>query len=230
MGPTQSNTASATQQVLSTVAQSAYSYCDIEGDQVVEGNTITKIGGSGNITISQALGFENSSCNTTQVLETQIQNILDSMAQQSATSVGSFLDFTNQNQNVDLHQSIRNALAQQMFESCQMGTHQTIRANYVFAQDTSGDINLTQKGNVTGATCAMSAVAKAVIQNKETAKIAQKSSVVGIFGLMMIVIIIVAAIVFVVVGIIVFRKFAGSNSSAAAPTNLNPILLSQVPK
>lgn len=213
MGTSQSSTIDENQEVVTNIAQSAFGYCNIEASQDIEGNVVTDIGGTGNINLKQQLGFESSQCSMSQILDTNVKNILASIAKQKTTKVGGFpdIDFSTINQDVDIAQHIRNTLTQQMYEQCQMGTNQQIRNNYVFAQDTKGDINLSQTGNVTGASCTMSAAAKATVQNSESAKASQISTMIDIIGL-----IIIAIIVIVIIGAVGFfllRRRSSSSSS-----------------
>lgn len=215
MGNVTSQTISSNQEVVNTMLQDAVSSCTFNCQNQLSNVTVIVIGGSGNISIAQECKMDNLQCIMSNSFDAQVEDILKSMLQQSATSMNGFsLDFAAISQNVDLNQYIQNQITQMMDSSCTFNATNDASAIYTYVQDHNGNVDISQTADITNSTCNMDNVAKAVTYNNETGQVTQKSTIINIFSLIFIAIIV--AIVIAGIVLIVFIATGGVKTVAEA--------------
>lgn len=217
MGSSTSNTIRSNQTVSNRVLQVSSTRCDARCENKINGLTIVIIGGNGNINIMQECKLSNIQCIMRNNLNTNIENILEAMAKQSASAMNGFtLDWTNVSNTVDLYQYIENTITQTMDASCTFYAGNEATGLYFYVEGGNHDINLSQSATITNATCNMDNMAKAVTYNEETSKADQKSSIFNIFSLLFVVIIICAVLAAVVAVVFLLTGGVAAVASSAA--------------
>lgn len=201
MGSNQSTHFTETRDFNNTIMQYSNQSCSITCTTSFNDNVVIVIGGSGNINIENVCSIQKSSCQMKAAFDASIETIIDSAISQSTTAVGGLsFTFNNIDQSINVASHVTNNISQLMNSSCTLAVQQSINNNYFYIQDRTGDINWTQKGDVTSSTCSMENVGKASTFNKTTVDAKQKSEVQNVFTLLFmsfIVLIIGATIVLV---------------------------------
>lgn len=195
--------------------QVAKQTCGVVCKNNINNITIIVIGGSGDISIAQECKIDNVQCILKNTFDVQIENILESMVKQSASSMNGFsLDFANISLNVDLYQYIQNTITQMTDNSCKFEASNEITGAYIYVQDHKGNVSISQNASITNASCNMDNIAKAVTYNSISQKTDQQASIVNIFSL--IIVAVIVAIIGATIVLIVFVATGGVASIAGA--------------
>lgn len=214
MGSNQTNVAKESQSVQNSILQASSQTCISDCRNVSSGNTIIFNGTNidGNVDFNQSC-TATASCLMKQQLQSQIQNIMSAMAEQTEKIDKMFISFniSNEVNSSEIEQNIRNSTTQTIQSACQ-GTAENIKnGNLVVLNNTNveGSFSFGQDGNAI-ADCAMNNLAKQVSFNRQSAKQNQAQKIESIFAL-----IAIAVIVVVIIGaIIVFITMRGKSKPA----------------
>jgi hypothetical protein len=200
----QSNTSSIEQTNFNNILQSNKESCSADCNNDISNSTFIYDKFEGDIEIDQSCTITNTSCVLSNSVDAQIKTILDEMSKQSASSGGMGISFNSLNNNTDLKQLIENNITQIQENSCSFLASDTFVNNYVYVHDTKGNWKLNQNNVISGDTCNLSNVSKAVTSVEVSASVDQKTSVTGFSILMLIVIIIICGLLYYV-----YKKFTG---------------------
>jgi len=147
---------------------------------------------SGGINFSQSCDVD-VSCAMNSTLDSNVQSILNAMADQTASAqLGMFnASLANINNNAYIAENITNQITQVMNSTCQADLSQTNQnISVVLVNDTlSGGVNYTQKGNVQ-ANCVMTNTARSIVLNQETAETKQKAKRESVLAMIVVAIVI----------------------------------------
>lgn len=194
MGSSQS--VASNQQILNDVKQDAENTCLIAAKQDISGNVVIDIGGTGDITLSNKISMSGNNCNLSASLDNQVENTLQALIDQKATTITGLLpDLSKTDQNIAIGQLIKNSIAQISHSACQIGFEQSIRNNYVLAQDSTANIKLVNDGTLDNSSCVLTNIIKDSLKNSETATAKQTSTMIN--GLVLILIAIVVVVIIV---------------------------------
>jgi hypothetical protein len=191
--------------VVNNMLQLSKGSCTFGCSNILNNVTFIIIGGSGDVTVSQECKMKGLTCILQQSLDSQTQNILKSMLNQSSFATNGFsLDWTKVSQNVDLSQLIQNSITQTMESSCTFTASNDASNLYFYVQDHKGNVGISQSADITNSTCNMNNAAKAVTYNSETSDVTQKSTIINILAILFIIIIIAIVIAGIVLAIFLF--------------------------
>ena len=205
MGGDTTNTVNANQRIVNSVLQASKQKCDAKCQNLISGITIIAGPGTGDINIKQECKLTNISCIMRTQLNSQIENILDAMVKQTATQAGLFPAWGDASNTMNLYQQIENSITQTMDSACLFEASSTVTGAYFYVVG-ERNVNLSQSGIITNASCNMDNLAKAVTYNEISADVDQTATVSSIFTLIAIVVIIcivvagIVAITFILTG------------------------------
>jgi len=185
MASNQTNSISENQTIANNIMQFSKQSCAVSATTNISGNTYIFVHVTGGITFTETASIINAACNMSQVLDVEIKSIIEALAQQEASAANGFsLDFANIQQDLSIYQMIKNSVTQIMESSCTISANSTYVNNYLYAQDISGGYHFSQSATVTGATCNMSNLAKAVVYNQAASTADQKNTITSVFTLL----------------------------------------------
>jgi len=177
------------------------------------------IGGTGTIDISQSCTIDSATCQLKASFDTNIQDIIQSVIQQTETSFSGLLpDFTTVVQDVNINTVIQNSITQLMSSSCAIESENTKNSNYILVANHDGDINLSQTGTITSSTCSMDNMAKAATYTQVTNDASQKSTTISILALFVVGFIVLVIVMGIVLITFILSGGASKLISAAADT------------
>lgn len=202
----QSNSSSIEQKNFNNIIQSNKNQCNADCSNNISNSTFIFDKFEGDIEIDQSCTITNTSCILTNSADSQIKAILDEMSKQSASSSGMGISFNNLSNNTDLKQLIENQITQIQENSCSFLASSEFVNNYVYVHDVKGNWKLNQNNVISGDTCNLSNIAKAVTSVEISASVDQQTSVTGFSMLILIIIIII--IIFCLL-YYVYKKFSG---------------------
>lgn len=212
-----SNSASLTQNINNSVLNASTANCSASCTEISQNNTIIINGTTinGNFEINQTCDVE-ASCTINSTLNTQVQNIISSLAQQTAATLDGFppsfsLDAATNNLNVA--QNITTSIANIINSSCQSSANLVSQDNFTyFSNDTiNGSVQFNQDANV-NLSCTLNNISSIVASNSESSQISQTATVVNTTALLLILIVVV---IIVIVGIFLVSKlFKGGGKSS----------------
>ena len=220
MGYHQTAIVNNTQEISNEILQSSNETCTATCDVDIDGVTVFV----GNSTITNGINIGGDACSATascvmnSELDTQLQNIINSITQQALSAEQPFLipKYNSQTTITSNNQTLRNTITQMMNSSCQSNSENLITDSYVYVKDSdvSGGINIgfTQSGS-SKATCSMNNISSANVYNKETANTDQVQKWENTIA----VIITVIVIVMIVIGLIIFLTMGKGHT--ATPSN-----------
>ena len=213
MGTTNESRAKEIQSINNDIIQESSEKCMATCVNIENGNSAIFDGATidGNLTGFKQVCKVSTSCVMTEQLNSQIQDVLESVAKQTQQLDSSFLSIfadTHNKTKATIEQSINNSVTQLLNSSC-TATASNIQNNDMFVLSNStvlgGVIAFSQTGNPT-ASCTMNNLGKIKLFNKEQAEISQEQRIENIF--VAIIAMIVAALV--IGGILLFPFFGGS--------------------
>lgn len=217
MGNVNTNVARAVQRVNNDVAQISEEVCRADCQNIQSGNTIIISGSTtGDVMFNQQCRPK-ATCVMNQTFTTRIQDILDSLQKQTASTQSAFLSFVvNSNTNVaDVEQTITNQITQLLSSTCQASSQQLQTDNLIYVKDsTTGNIGFNQAEEPTTA-CVMNNIGRVVAYNDMVAKSDQTSKTQSIF-----VIIVIAIVAMVVLCGLMLLLFLTSRSGRETVHNL----------
>ncbi len=230
MGSSTSTTSNVTQSIANSVTQTSVASCKISCNQDQSDNTVIISPGSntGNITFTQVCVIEDAECVINQNIESEIQNILESTAEQTALSTQALFSATyNSTKCVStMDQIMTNQIDQMISNTCTIETNQTMNNNYVYVGTgaTTGDITFAQHSNLSNVECTMDISSKATAYNQEIADVEQSATTVNM--LVMLLLLFTIIIVMGLVVVMVFLATGGTKAitSAAESASKNPEL------
>lgn len=194
------NTVNVQQQIYNSVFNSSIQNCVNVCSQEQDDNLVFVDSKVGNITLNQTCQVVGNSCMLKTLVDTNIDNVLESLAKQkifSETDLSALNFGSNSSNTVNADQMIRNIISQTVASTCKEGSDQTKEVNLTFISSTAGDISIGQDSNISSNTCTLNNAIKTVLANKEVSKTDQGITNIGILG------IIAAIILFVVIGIVI---------------------------
>ena len=217
MGNDQSNTASLVQNIENKAFSASDTECIAFQSNIISGDTIDIPTVGGNVEVIQK-GTASASCIINQNLDSQVQNIMSSIANQENSTVGSWISsfpFNKQNNSISVKQNITNQITQVMEAMCQGTQENLIQDTTIIGKQAGGNFVLSQEGNAQ-ANCTINNTAKIEIFNKETSKTSQGNKTTSLFALIFIaiiaIVIIGAIIAIIVVGPAEISKLSGGKS------------------
>ena len=167
------------------IVQASNQKCSIACTSSFNNNTVIIIGGTGDITISSACAIIDSSCQLKAAFDTDIENTIKVLAEQSSSAMSGFdLTWHDVKLSLDVTNVIQNSISQLMNSSCALTATSNMDNNFFYIQDRVGDITLSSSAAITAGTCSMDNYAKASAFNSATTEAKQSSSVINIFGIM----------------------------------------------
>jgi len=230
MGATNStNKVKINQTITNDILQVSDQYCTISSSQSFNGNTLFFIGGTGDVTIKQVSTIDNATCNMSNVLDTQILNIMTAMSNQDITvTAGPTFSLNGTTNKTSMYLTTSNAVTQLMSSTCNITSSQTIDNNYVFAQDQQGDFLFLQESDITGATCTMGNAAKTVTENEQIAEGDQSNTIKNVYGIFLAIIALGFVLMIVVIIGLLFsgKKGGGSSGSSTAQADYDKAVIS----
>jgi len=216
MGSDTSTTSNVTLEVANNITQTSVSSCEISCNQDQSDNTVIISPGSntGNITFTQVCVIEDASCIINTNIDTSVENILQSSADQTALSTQAVFSATYNTTKVKstMNQSITNQINQLISNTCTIESNQTMNNNYVYvgSGSTTGDISFAQHSTLSNVECTMDATTKAVAYNKETAETTQKATTINM--LVMLFLIFGIVIILSILLVVLFMIFGGTEA------------------
>jgi hypothetical protein len=216
MGSDTSTTANVVLSVANSVTQTSVSSCEISCNQDQSDNTVIISPGSnvGNITFSQVCVIDDASCIINTNIQSEIENILQSTADQTAMATKAVFSatFTSTNCVSNMDQIINNQVQQLISNTCTIESNQTMNNNYVYVGSNSvvGDISFAQHSTLSNVECTMDNSSKAAAYNQETATVTQKATTVNMLFMLFMIFAIVAAMAFILV--LVFLLTGGTKA------------------
>jgi len=207
MASNTSLSSSSSQTVMTNVLQETTNTCTFTCTQNESNITVIVDGGTtGNITFSEVCTIQSTTCNMQTLMETQIQNVLDSMLKQTAFTSNSVLDFNfnNVSENLNIYQYIQNSVSQIVSNTCTFSTSQNMSGNYVYVGGGAkvGNIGFLQQSTLDNVSCIMNTVAQSSVYNQASATGSQSSTILGGMELLLI-----AVIALIVIGGILAAVF-----------------------
>jgi hypothetical protein len=209
------------QDYMNNITQTNSQQCVTNTNVTASGNVITSIGNkiSGNFTgINQAVGTD-STCLITNSMTSNINNILDAMAdQQNKSSTGLFNDFTiGVGVNVyDIKQSTVNNLTQINSSLCASDTLVAANNNFIYVKDNEIGGNFVGISSNTNASsqCTMNNTMNMVVYNQTASNSTQTNSTMSVF----VWIVIVLGVLFglLIIGFIIFVAVGGVGAAVVA--------------
>ena len=158
------------QDVTTNILMESDQVCSATCDNVLTGQVIFVNGKTQDITISQTCTASTAGCVMSTTLDSQIDNILDSISKQEQTFTDSMisLDPRNQLNQTDLKQIVNNKISQIATATCQ-ATSSNLNANQlIYITGTTGNITISQSGDAV-ANCVMDLMSKITVFNSEAA-------------------------------------------------------------
>ena len=205
------------QEIATDIVQVSTSYCNISVDVNFDNNNIIVIGNNGDFDFSQRATIENATCNMNSSLDSQIENIIKSLIDTSASAQNGFtLDFTNINQQTSVYQTISNSMTQMMSATCNITASSNRSNNYIYLVDNDGNFDFSQTATIDGATCNMSNIAKSTSYNESSSDSSQESKITSIFGLMFAAIALCMILGVVIIGIVLVTGSVGKSKSGGS--------------
>lgn len=154
-------------------------------------------------------------CTMNQTAESVVENVLNSVAEQSATIQNSLLSFGGStiNQEVHVKQRIRNQISQVLSSSCSASTSKLLNGALVYVKggEVKGDVRFTQSGN-SDANCAMNNAAKLTLYNEAVAKADQTATILS--WLAGILLALGAIIILAILAFVLYKAVSGGKSSS----------------
>lgn len=179
MGATVSQTYKARQQIINNVLQISNEKCVNTCVNLTE-NDITIISNStisGNVDFSQKCTIQGVSCVLQSYLDSNIENITNSISQQEQMVETDILsiDFGKYSETVNVQQQIANNISQMSSEACKTSVSNDQEHNLiVLTGDTiGGDFTKAQNGIITNSSCVLNNVVSQQITNEESSKSTQ---------------------------------------------------------
>lgn len=235
MGGVLSNSTNVTQTLMNSVFEETATACNATCTATQNGNVVI----INDTTIDGSAGFQEScsvaaSCVMNNTLDSQVQNIVSSLLNQSNTAATDFLgdlSFNGSTNSANLNQNVSNYITQIIDSTCnaQLAFTQDDNLLYVSNSNVTGfvgfQIGTANQPNSANASCAMSNLSKSVVYNNVQAQVSQSNVQIGIFALIVaaiIAIVLIGAIVTVVLASTGTLK-AGIDSISKGPLgNLTP--------
>lgn len=191
------------QTTMNDTVQNIQNRCAYTCGNKSENNTVV-VENSSNVTfdMNQTCSVVGTSCVARTYLETDIQNVLNAVNNNSVVNDASY-GLINADYNYSyISQYIRNNVTQQVDNFCQNNSTNNRNNLFVYVKNVNnGVFNLTQTGTVSNTQCSFDTTAKMSIINQETAKNENSVKNYGLFhdlagmiGLIIIAVIIVATI------------------------------------
>ncbi|SNW61935.1 Hypothetical protein ORPV_31 [Orpheovirus IHUMI-LCC2] len=211
------NIASLNQETVNQIYSNSKATCGVISNQSIS-NVRIVVGICDNCTISLSqTATVNGSCAMSQAVDTQIDNIIKSSAEQSLSAERTFLslDFSSlQNSNqVEINNSVTNLVSTLVSSTCTISGNQTIEnVDIVVGQGSNVAIGLAQTQNVTGQ-CSIDNIVKTRVFNELTATSDQDLTVKSSLT-----IIIIAIVILLVASYVIYYYFRYGGSSTPAPT------------
>lgn len=199
------------------VLQSAQSTCSVTCSNESSGNTYVFDGTTaGNLDFSQTCAITGTECLISSYLETNITDIMSSMAKQTEATMNpigmSAGNFSSHDESVDITESVYNSMTQLISNNCAITATNKSTNNYYYYKDaTIGNISFAQNASVGNAECVMDTVAKATAKTDQSASSDQSTGCTGYSGsgnsnLIIIVVVVIGVLFFVIIIVAVFIK------------------------
>lgn len=203
---------STTQSITNNVALQSADYCDIQGSDQLNGDTIVIVGGTGSVTIGGYLNMTNSQCSSAATLATTIQSILTSIASQSSTTVGFAIPTLH---DMSITNTIMNQISESVIQSCVISASNTENDDYIFIKDRTGNISIGSNTDVSNSTCNISSAVTAASNSTASSSSSQQSTSVGPIASMLLGgVLIVGGIA----AVVVLMMFSGTIKVPSAPS------------
>lgn len=197
----QNQNTKSTTKVVNNILQSTQNNCIISCGSTANNNTTIVIDHIGEITIeAQCTLDEGPSCVATNTLDSDISNILSSMASQDTYTLSGIapqwgkMTIGVTNQNIDLKQYISNNISQISANTCQISAQTEANNNYTYIKGGSGNFTISSNAKVSKASCNLNNSAKQSVYNDATIAAEQKSVISTTGAIILIVIVIVIMI------------------------------------
>jgi len=194
--------------VANNILQAVSNVCSISCNETENGNTVVIANSTTkDITFSQTCSIVGSQCVIATYLETDIDNILSTMANQSSlttTGIGDLLSgFASSSENINIHDFVTNNISQLVSNNCAITTSQAQNNNYVYVNNsTTGDISFAQSSTIQNTDCIMQTIATAIDITNETANTGQTATIQSVEAVLALVI--VAIVVMIIIMILFF--------------------------
>jgi cobalamin biosynthesis Mg chelatase CobN len=179
MGSNISQAYNARQYIYNNVVQSSKENCVISctnnsSDFLV---LLDNVNIKGNVDFSQYCGIQGATCLLKSYIDSNINNVINSIAQQTQIAEADIfaIDFSKYNQSVNVNQQIVNNVTQVSSASCQQSVDNSNSNNVFIAVDSSigGNLNLSQRGDINNVTCSLNNMISNQVSNSETSKSTQ---------------------------------------------------------
>lgn len=225
MAPTTTQFISVQQTIMNNVLVVSEQTCAFICNEDISNNTIIIIGGTGSVNVTQECTLKDLSCIMQNSIDTEIQNAMSAMLDQTTTDQASWtINFADINEYINLTQYMQNSITQIMESTCTFETTQTVTGNYFYVEDRNGDFNLSQTSTIANSNCNMDNSAKSTSYNNESTDTSQTSKITGPATLIFIAIIIavvmvgIIAIVFILSGGVAIAAQAAGKGGAPGGT------------
>lgn len=211
MGSNQSNSNfSEVQEISDNISNLTSQTCSETISNAISGNTVIKIGGSGNITLENEATMTSTECDMTVAVQQQINSLLKS----SIKSSTSFPAISLSKNNISTDENMSNKIAVNVLnkasQSCNEVINNNSTDNTVIAIDTTGDIVLGNKSTMESTKCMLQSAAQTALTQTADASESAVAKVTSIFA--GIVAIFVVGAIFVCVIILIHSMSRGHNN------------------
>lgn len=219
--------ASTTQKITNKVALKATNYCEVQGSDELNGDTIVIVGGTGSVTIGGYLDMSNSQCSSAATLATSLQSVLSSLSTQSSTVAGFSLPSI---QDMSISNTIFNQIAETVSQHCVISGSYKEDDDYIFIKDRTGNISVGASTNISNSTCNLSAAVTAASNSTSSSKASQQSTAIGPIATMLLGgVLIIGGIA----AVVVLMMFSGSVKIPSIPhgsqSSSQPLIISKGP-
>ncbi|GIW70088.1 MAG: hypothetical protein KatS3mg101_0835 [Patescibacteria group bacterium] len=206
---------------MTEILQATVQYCEMSCRNIMDGNTVIIIGGSGNVDATQSCTINDASCLFKSSFQTSIADIINNTATQySKVFSGLSLDVNAAEQITFLNTKIVNKITQLLAATCKNESENIKDNNTYILVNHNGDLDLGQQGEVSNITCNSVNTAKAAASSSISNKASQSSTYVSLLAAgVALIAVIIAVVVLLVIIVPMFKKGGSKNPNANVSIN-----------
>lgn len=203
MGPSISTTYNLNQSITNSLIQSQKTQCGVSQNVNISGNTISVINGdlsSVDVGINVSNQQADATCIMTNTMAAQVEAIMESQFQQTASLQSGLLDFLKTDNikiTQDTTQRVSNIITQITQSTCNVDQNTNINNNYIFFTGKNSDayVGINVSGQTAKSSCAMTNYTTADLSGNLRAQGNQSSKITNPMGLFITVFLVIAIIV-----------------------------------
>lgn len=224
MGNASVQTLNIDNEVMTDILQATVQYCEMSCRNIMEGNTIIIIGGSGNVDATQSCTITDASCLFKSSFQSSIADIIkNSATQDSKAFSGLSLDFNASDQNIRLNTHLVNRITQLLASTCKNESENIKDNNTYILVNHNGDLDLGQQGEVSNVTCSSVNMGKATSSSSISNKASQSSTYVSLLAAgvasLFLIPVIIAVVVLLVILVPMFKRGGPKNPNVNVSIN-----------